>query len=64
METWNRLITVGGEEGQGEWWKEREETSQRICMKVVWTWTTQRKLTVGQKGGLGEGRQRGEKVGL
>ena len=47
METWDRLTGVGGEEGWGEWWKEGEGTSQRICMNDAWTWTTERGLTVG-----------------
>ena len=32
-ETWNHgLVAIGGEEEEGEWWKEGEGTSQRTCM--------------------------------
>ena len=55
METWNRLTAVGGEEGEGEWWKEGEGTSQRTCMNDSWTGKTERGLTVVKRGGLGGG---------
>ena len=29
MGTWNRLVTIGGKDGGGEWWKGEEGTSQR-----------------------------------
>ena len=50
METWNRLIPVGGVERWGKWWTEREGISQRTFMKD--TWTTERGLTVGENGGV------------
>lgn len=45
--------------GSGEWWKE-EGTSKRICRNDIWTWTMERGLTVGKRGGLGRGRQKGK----
>ena len=47
--------------GGGGWWEEGEGTSQRTCMKYPWTWTTKRGLTVGKRGGLGGGGQKGKK---
>ena len=32
METWNRLTVTRGQVSAGQWWKEREGTSQRTCM--------------------------------
>ena len=61
METWNRPIAVGGEEGEWEWWKEGEGTTQRTCMNDSWTWTVVRELTLGEKGGLGGWEQKGKK---
>ena len=52
-ETWNRLIAVGGEVGSREWRKEGEGISQKTCMNDSWTWTAERGLTVGERGGLG-----------
>ena len=53
METRNRLIGVGGEERGEEWWRKGEEISQKTCMNDSWTWTAERGLTVGERGGLG-----------
>ena len=40
---------------------EKEEgTSQGTCMNDLWTWATERGLTMGVGGGLGRGEQRGE----
>ena len=39
---------------------EEGRTSQRTCMNDVWTWTTER-LTVGYRGGLDGGGQKGKK---
>ena len=58
METWNRLIAVGGLEGEGEQWKEGEGTSQRTCMNESWTWTTVWELTVGVADGWWDGCRR------
>ena len=57
---WTDSCRRGG--GREEWKKEREGTIQRTCMNVSWTWTTERALTVGERGGLGRGGQKG-KVG-
>ena len=40
--------------------KKGEETSQRTCMNDSWTWTTERGVTVGERGGLGGGGQKGK----
>ena len=61
METRKRLIAVGRWRERGEWWKEREGTSQRTCMNGSWAWTMERRLTVGERGGLGGGWQKGKK---
>ena len=58
METWNRLIVVGGEERDGEWRKEGEGISQRACMNNSWTWTTESGLNVSERDGLGGGGQK------
>lgn len=42
---------------EGEWWKEGEGTCQRTYMNDSWTWTTERGLTVGERGGLGGGTE-------
>ena len=63
METWNRLIAVGREEGGGKWRKEVEGISQRTCMNDSWTRTMERGLTVGDRGGLGGGGQKRGKIG-
>ena len=60
----NRLTAVGGEEGEGEWWKEGEGISQRTGMNDSWTWTMERGLTVVKRGGLGGGGQKREKKKL
>ena len=39
METWKRLIAARGEGGGGQWWKEGEGTSQKMCVNDPWTWT-------------------------
>ena len=45
----------------GEWWEEGEGTSQRTCMNDAWTWTMERGLTVGKRGGLCGRGQKGKK---
>ena len=62
METWNRLIVVGGEERDGEWRKEGEGISQRPCMNGPWAWT-QRGINCGSRAWAGERRARGDKMG-
>ena len=47
MESWNRLIAVGGQDDGRKWWKEEEGTNQRTQMNDAWTRTTERGLTVG-----------------
>ena len=59
MATWNRLIAITGEEGEVEWYKEGEGTSQRTCMN--YTWTMGRGLSVGKRGRLGGRKQKGKK---
>ena len=55
METWNKLIAIGGKESGEEWRKKGEGISQRTCRNESWAWTTKRRLTVGERGGLGGG---------
>ena len=62
METGNRLTAARRKGGWGKWQKEGEGISQRTCMNDPWTWTRDRGLTVGERGGLGGGEQR-EKTG-
>ena len=50
METWNRLITVGGEERGGN---HRRKRKGRVKEYMNDSWTTERELTVGDRGGLG-----------
>ena len=50
-----------GERGISE---EGEGTRQRTCMNDLWTWATERGLTMGVGGGLGRGEQRGENLSL
>ena len=57
METWNRLITVGGEERGGNRRRKRKGLVKEYMND---SWTTERELTVGDRGGLGRGRQKGE----
>ena len=42
MESWNRLIAVGGEESKGEWCMEGEGATQMTCMNDSWIWTMER----------------------
>ena len=60
METWSRLkvTTEWGEGGQS--WKEGEGSRQRTCVTDQRTWTTVWELTVGARGGMGGGGQRGK----
>ena len=51
-------MAIGGEKRGGLWWKEGEGTSQRTCMND--SWTTESGLTMGKKGGLGGGGQKGK----
>ena len=44
METWDRLIAVGGEDGVVEWRKEGQRTSHGTPMNDAWTWTMERRL--------------------
>ena len=44
--------------GWGEWWKEEEGTSQRKYMNDTCSWTMEKGLTVGYKGGLSGGGQK------
>ena len=62
MEIWNRLIAIVGEEGRGIV-KGREGVSQRTCMNDSWTWTTEKGLTMGEKGGLGGVGEKEKKLG-
>ena len=48
--------------GKGEQWKEGAGTSQRTCMNHAWTWTMERRLTVGGWAGLGGGGKNGTTV--
>ena len=56
--------TVGGEEEGGEWGKEGEGIRQRTCMNDPWTWTTERRLTMGERGGLDGRGQKGKNLEL
>ena len=47
--------------GGGVWWKEGERTSQRTGMNDPCTWAKGRGLTVGERGGLSGGGQKGKK---
>ena len=62
METMNRPVAVGEEEGGAEWWKAGKGISQRTCMNDSWAWTWERGLTMDERGGLGGGRQKGKKL--
>ena len=46
--------------GREEWGQRGEGISRRTCMNDPWTWTRERGLTVGKKGGLGRGGQKGK----
>ena len=60
MEQTDSCRRVGG---RGEWWKEGERISQRTWMNDAWTWTTERGLTVGERGvGWVEGGKREKKL--
>ena len=48
-----------GDAGGGQWWKEGEGTRQIPCMNDPGTWTAVWELTVGARGGMGGGEQRG-----
>ena len=58
MDTWNRLIAVGGEEEGGNG---RRKGKGLIKEHVwIWTWTMERGLLRGDTGRLGGGRQKGK----
>ena len=60
METWNRLIAVGGEEEGGN---DRRKGKGLIKEHVwIWTWTMERGLLRGDTAGWVEGGKR-EKIG-
>ena len=59
METENGLIAARGKKGEGVVEK-GEGTSQQTCMNDPWPWTTVWELTVGDRGRLGVGGQKGK----
>ena len=64
METGKKLIAARGKGVKGDWWKEGEQISQRTCMNDPWTWTTERRLTMGERGGLDGRGQKGKNLEL
>ena len=51
-ETWNGQLWGWAVEGRGKGWSKH--------MYDMWTWTTERGLTAGQRSGLGGGGQKGK----
>ena len=61
METWKRLAVTRGDQGRGQWCKEAEGNSHRICINDPRTWAMLWGLTVGARWSvMGRGGQRGK----